>query len=47
MSNKELAQELHKPNIKNFLKRNVQSPFIDNIWDDDLTDMQLRSKFNK
>ena len=47
MSNKELAQELHKPNIKNFLKRNVQSPFIDNIWGDDLTDMQLRSKFNK
>ena len=47
MSNKELAQELHKTNIKNFMKRNVQSPFIGNIWGDDFTDMQLRSKFNK
>ena len=25
----------------------VHSPFIDNIWDADLGDMQLLSKFNK
>ena len=27
----ELAEELHKPVIGNFEKRNVHSPFIDNI----------------
>ena len=32
ISNKELAEELHKPIIKKFKKRKVQSPFIDNIW---------------
>ena len=32
ISNKELAEELHKPIIKKFRKRKVQSPFIDNIW---------------
>ena len=30
-----------------FKKRKVQSPFIDNIWDADLVDMQLVSRFNK
>ena len=30
ISNKELPEELHKQ--KNFNKRNVHSPFIDNIW---------------
>ena len=44
MSNKELAEELHKPIITNFVKRKVQLPFIENIWG---TDMQLISKFNK
>ena len=47
ISNKELAEELHKPIIKKFKKRRVQSPFIDNIWGDSLADMQLISKFNK
>ena len=49
MSNKELASELHKPIIEKFLKRKVQSPFIDNIWGADLADMQsIRiSMFNK
>ena len=31
MSNKELAQELHKPIIKKFQKRKIQSSFTDNI----------------
>ena len=46
-SDKELAEELHKPNIKKIKKRKVQSSFIDNIWGADLADMQLISKFNK
>ena len=46
-SDKEFAEELHKPNIKKINKRKVQSPFIDNIWGADLADMQLISKFNK
>ena len=28
-------------------KRKVQSPFIDNIWDAGLADLQLISKFDK
>ena len=47
MSKKELAEKLHKPIIKKFEKRKVQSPFIENIWGADLADMQLISKFNK
>ena len=47
MSNKELAKELHKPIIKKFKQRKVQSPFIDNIWGADFTDMQLIRKFNR
>ena len=47
ISNKELAEELHKPIIRNVNKRKVHSSFIDNIWEADLVDMQLRSKFNK
>ena len=39
--NKELAVELHKPIIRKFEKREVHSPFIDNIWGADLADMQL------
>ena len=38
--NKELAEELNKPIIRNFKKRKVQSPFIDNIWGADLANMQ-------
>ena len=37
----ELAEELHKPIIRKFNKRKVQSPFIDNIWGADIADMQL------
>ena len=47
ISNKELPEELHKPIIKKFNKRKIQSIFIDNIWGAVLTDMQLISKFNK
>ena len=47
ISNKELAEELHKRIIRKFEKRKVHSPFIDNIWGADLLDMQLISKFNK
>ena len=45
--NKQLANELHKPIIRKFKKRQVYSGFNDNIWGADLTDMQLLSKFNK
>ena len=47
ISNKELVEELHKPIIRNFSKRKVQSPFICNVWGADLADTQLISKFNK
>ena len=46
-SNKELADELHKPIITKFNNRKVHSPFINNIWSADLVDLQLVSKFNK
>ena len=47
MSGQKLAEELHKPIIKKFKKRKLQSSFIDSIWGGDLVDMQLISKFNK
>ena len=47
ISNKELAEELHKPIIRKSNKRKVHSPFIDNIWGADLADKQLTSKFKK
>ena len=47
ISNRELAEELHKPFIRKFDKRKVHSPFLDNIWGADLADMQFISKFNK
>ena len=47
ISNKELAEELHKPIIRKFDKRKVHSPFIDKIWGEDLADMELISEFNK
>ena len=47
ISNKELAEELHKPIVRKFQKRAVHSSFIDNIWGADLADMQLISTFNK
>ena len=47
ISNKALAEELHKHIIRKLKKRKVHSLFIDNIWGADLADMQLISKFNK
>ena len=47
ISNKELAEELHKTINRKSKKREVHSPFIDNIWGVDLADMQLIRKFNK
>ena len=45
ISDKELTEELHKPVIRKFEKRKVQSTFIDNIWGADLADMQLIKEF--
>ena len=45
--NKELAEELYKPNIRKFNKRKAHSPFIDNAWGADLADIQVVSKFNE
>ena len=47
ISNKELAEELHKPIIIKSKKRQVYSPFVDNVLGADLIGMQLMSKFNK
>ena len=43
----DLAEELHKPIIRKLKKKTVYSKFKNNIWDADLADMQLTSKFNK
>ena len=45
--NEQLAEELHKPNIRKLKKRKVYSTFKDNICGADFADMQLLSKFNK
>ena len=45
--NGQLAEELHKPIIRKFKRREVYSAFKDNIWAAELADMQLISKFNK
>ena len=42
-----LAEELHKPIVRNFKRRKVYSSFKDNIWGVDLSDMSLISTFNK
>ena len=49
MSNKELAEELHKSINRKSKQRKVYSSFINNIWGADLADiyMQLISKFHK
>ena len=47
LQKEQLAEELHKPIIRNFKKIKVYSTFKDNIWGADLADMQLISKFNK
>ena len=46
-NNKILAEELHKPIINKFNKRNVYSQFRDNIWGVDLADTQSLSTKNK
>ena len=45
--NQQLTEELHKPIIRKFEKTKVHAEFKDNIWDTDLADMQLLSKYNK
>ena len=45
--NEQLAEELHKPIIRNFKKSTVYSRSRDYIWGADLADMQLIRKFNK
>ena len=45
--NQQLAEEIHKPIIRKSKKRKVHAAFKDNIWGDDLADMQLISKNNK
>ena len=47
LNNEILAEELHKPIVKNIKKRKVYSSFKDNIWGVDLADMQLISKYSK
>ena len=47
MSNKELAEKLHKNILENCKKRKVHSSFIGNIWGADLVDMELISKFSE
>ena len=39
--NEELAEEIHKPIIRKFKKREKYSAFKENIWAADLADMQL------
>ena len=45
--NQQLANELHKPIIREFKKRKAYSSYKDNIWGVDLADMKLISKYNK
>ena len=45
--NQQLANVLHKPIIRKFIRRKVYSFFKYNIWGIDLADMQLISKCNK
>ena len=47
ISNKALVKELHKPIIRKFNKRKLNSTFIDDIWGADLAGVQLKSKFDK
>ena len=47
LSSSILADELHKPIIRNFNRRKVYFQFKDNIWGVDLADMQSLSRKNK
>ena len=44
ISNQQLADELHKSIIRKCKRRKFYSSFKDNIWEADLSDMQLISK---
>ena len=46
MSDQKLSEVLHKPILENLIKEKYIHLF-GNIWDADLADMQLISKFNK
>ena len=43
----QLANELHRQIIRKFKRRKVYSSFRDNIWGEDLADMQSLSKHIK
>ena len=43
--NQQLANELHKSILRKSEKRKLYSSFKDNVWDVDLVDMQLISKY--
>ena len=45
--NGQLAEELHKPVIKNFKRRKVYAGSKDNIWVADLAEMESLSSKNK
>ena len=45
--NYQLANEVHKAIIRKFKKRKVYSSFRENIWGEDLADMQSLNKYNK
>ena len=46
ISNQQLADKLHKQIVRKFKRRKVYSSFKDNIWEADLADMQLISKYD-
>ena len=47
MPNKEVAEKLHKPVIRNFKRKERCTPLLDNIWRAYIAVMQLISKFSK
>ena len=47
VNNEKIAEEIHKPIMRNFTKRKVYSGFRDNILGADLANMQLISKLIK
>ena len=46
MQIEESAEEQHRLIIRKYEKRKLHSSFKDNIWDPNLADMQLLSKFD-
>ena len=46
-ANEELAQELHKPVIKEIKRRKIYARFKDDIWAADLAEMGSFSSFNR